>query len=47
METDRTLLNAARTMDQDALVKIFDLYSSPLYKYTLRLCGDPVTADRD
>lgn len=45
METDRTLLNAARTMDRDALVKIFDRYSSALYKYALRLCSDPVTAD--
>ncbi len=45
METDRTLLNAARMMDKEALVKIFDLYSSALYKYALRLCGDPVTAD--
>lgn len=45
METDQTLLNAARMMDKDALVKIFDLYSSALYKYALRLCGDPVTAD--
>jgi RNA polymerase sigma-70 factor (ECF subfamily) len=45
METDRTLLNAARTMDKDALVKIFDTYSSALYKYALSLCNDPVTAD--
>ena len=45
METDRTLLNAARTMDKDALVKIFDLYSSTLYKYALSLCRDPVLAD--
>ena len=45
MKADRTLLDAARTLDQDALVKIFDLYSSALYTYALRLCGDPVTAD--
>lgn len=45
METDTTLLNAARRMDQDALVKIFDLYSSALYKYALRLCSDPLLAD--
>jgi RNA polymerase sigma-70 factor (ECF subfamily) len=45
METDHTLLNAARRMDKDALVKIFDLYSSALYKYALRLGSDPVTAD--
>jgi len=46
METDHTLLNAAKMMDNDALVKIFDLYSSALYSYALRLCGDPVMADQ-
>jgi RNA polymerase sigma-70 factor (ECF subfamily) len=45
METDHTLLGAARTMDKEALVKIFDLYSPALYKYALRVCGDPVMAD--
>jgi RNA polymerase sigma-70 factor (ECF subfamily) len=45
METDHILLNAARRMDEEALVKIFDLYSSALYKYALRLGSDPVTAD--
>jgi RNA polymerase sigma-70 factor, ECF subfamily len=46
METDLILLSAARTMKKEALVKIFDLYSSALYNYALRLCGDPVTADQ-
>lgn len=45
METDSALLNAARRMDRCALIKIFDLYSPALYKYALRLCSDPVTAD--
>jgi RNA polymerase sigma-70 factor (ECF subfamily) len=45
METDQTLLNAARMMDKEALVQIFDLYASALYKYAVRLCGDPVLAD--
>ena len=45
METDHTLLNAARRMDEDALVKIFDLYASALFNYALRLCGDVVRAD--
>ena len=45
METDTELLNAARTMNKEALVKIFELYSSALYKYGLNLCNDPVTAD--
>jgi RNA polymerase sigma-70 factor, ECF subfamily len=46
MKTDTTLLHAARMMNEDALVKIFDLYSAALYNYALRLCGDPVTADQ-
>jgi RNA polymerase sigma factor (sigma-70 family) len=45
METDLELLNAAKGMDKDALVKIFDLYASPLFNYALRLCRDPVLAD--
>jgi RNA polymerase sigma-70 factor (ECF subfamily) len=46
METDHKLLHAARTMDKDALVKIFDLYSSALFNYALRLCDDPLLADQ-
>jgi RNA polymerase sigma-70 factor, ECF subfamily len=45
METDHALLNAARRMDEDALVKIFDLYARALFNYALRLCGDAVRAD--
>jgi RNA polymerase sigma-70 factor (ECF subfamily) len=45
MESDLALLSAARRMDKEALVKIFDLYSLALYKYALRLCRDSVTAD--
>lgn len=46
METEIELLNQARTMDKDALIKIFDLYASRLYRYALRLCGDPLLADQ-
>lgn len=46
METDATLLNAARNMDEDALVEIFDRYASALYNYAYRLCNDPVIADQ-
>jgi RNA polymerase sigma-70 factor (ECF subfamily) len=46
MEADITLLDAARSMNQDALIKIFDLYSSALYNYALRLCNDPLEADQ-
>jgi len=45
METDVDLLNAARKMNREALVKIFDRYSSALYQYALRLCGDHILAD--
>jgi RNA polymerase sigma-70 factor (ECF subfamily) len=46
METDITLLDAAKHMNQDALIKIFDLYSSALYNYALRICNDPLEADQ-
>jgi RNA polymerase sigma-70 factor (ECF subfamily) len=45
MEADVTLLGAAREMDRDALVEIFDLYSPALYNYALRLCNDSLMAD--
>ena len=45
MEAEITLLEAARSMNQEALVAIFDLYSAPLYNYALRLCNDHLAAD--
>jgi len=45
METDLELLNAAKGMHKDALVKIFERYATPLYNYALRLCRDPLLAD--
>lgn len=45
MRTDIPLLEAARSMDREALIEIFDLYSSALYNYALRLCSDPLRAD--
>lgn len=42
---DHRLLDAAKNMDRDALSAIFDLYSSAIYKYALRLCHDPIQAD--
>jgi RNA polymerase sigma-70 factor (ECF subfamily) len=44
-ESDLTLLEAARQMDRDALVKIFDIYSPGLYSYAYRLCNDSLIAD--
>ena len=46
MEADSELLDKARELDKDAIVKIFDLYASPLYRYAWRLCGDPLLADQ-
>jgi RNA polymerase sigma-70 factor (ECF subfamily) len=46
METDRALLSAAKMMNKEALVRIFDLYSRALFKYALRVCGDPMLADQ-
>jgi RNA polymerase sigma-70 factor, ECF subfamily len=45
MRTELPLLEAARNMDKEALIEIFDLYSSALYNYALRLCNDPLRAD--
>lgn len=44
-ESDVTLLEAAKLMDRDALVKIFDLYSPAIYNYAFRLSGDSLVAD--
>ena len=44
-DSDVTILEAARQMDRSALVKIFDLYSTALYNYALRLCNDALIAD--
>lgn len=45
MKTEIPLLEAARSMNREALIEIFDLYSSALYNYALRLCSDPLKAD--
>ena len=45
MQTDMTLLNAARRMNGDALVEIFNRYAMALYRYAFRLCHDAVMAD--
>ena len=46
METDRVLLDAAKSMDETAFAKIFDLYAYAIYKYALRLCNDSLLADQ-
>jgi RNA polymerase sigma-70 factor, ECF subfamily len=46
LDTDLTLLDSARRMQPDGLIKIFDRYAPLLYRYALRLCNDPVMADQ-
>lgn len=45
MRTEIPLLEAAKNMDREALIEIFDRYSSALYNYALRLCNDALKAD--
>lgn len=45
MDTDLALLDAARKLDQKALVAIFDRYAVDIYNYALRLHSDPLKAD--
>jgi RNA polymerase sigma-70 factor (ECF subfamily) len=44
-ESDLTLLESAKQMDREALVKIFDIYSPSIYNYAFRLCNDALMAD--
>lgn len=46
MQADSSLLAAARKMDGDALIEIFDLYAPTLYKYAFRLCHSAEIADQ-
>jgi RNA polymerase sigma-70 factor (ECF subfamily) len=39
------LLKAAQKLDEEALTSIFDQFAPAIYKYTLRLCHDPILAD--
>jgi RNA polymerase sigma-70 factor (ECF subfamily) len=45
MRTEVPLLEAAKSMNREALIEIFDRYALPLYNYALRLCNDPLRAD--
>jgi len=46
VEADRSLLEAARGMNKEAIMSIFDRYSRPLYNFALSLGNDPLTADQ-
>ncbi|HEU0295519.1 MAG TPA: sigma-70 family RNA polymerase sigma factor [Anaerolineales bacterium] len=45
MKDEAALLKAAKKLDQDALIAIFDRYAPAIYKYIFRWCPDPVEAD--
>jgi len=45
MQDDADLLRAVRKLDHDALNEVFERYAVALYKYALRLCGNPAEAD--
>jgi RNA polymerase sigma-70 factor (ECF subfamily) len=45
MNDSISLLKAAQKLDEAALTAIFDQYAPAIYKYTLRLCHDPILAD--
>ena len=45
MQNERQLLKAARKLDEEALLAIFDHYSPKVYVRTLNMCHDPVQAD--
>lgn len=46
VDLDSALLEAARRIDPDALIQIFDRYATALYRYAMRLCSDPMIADQ-
>jgi len=46
MDESAVLLQAIKSMDAEALTKVFDLYSTAIYKYAFRHCGNAVTADQ-
>jgi RNA polymerase sigma-70 factor (ECF subfamily) len=41
LANDRLLLERAQHFDADALAEIFDCYNASIYRYALRLLGDP------
>jgi hypothetical protein len=46
MKEGIALLKAAQKLDEEALTAIFDQFAPAIYKYTLRLCHDPIVADK-
>ena len=46
MKSDIILLAAAKKMNEEALVAVFDLYNRAIYNYAFRLCNDASLADQ-
>ena len=40
-DTDRTLMERAQRFEKEALAEIFDCYNASIYRYALRMLGDP------
>ena len=45
MDKEATLLAAIGKLDQKALIEVFDQFAPRLFRYTLRMTGDPIEAD--
>ena len=45
MQADTTLIDAAKGMEEEAIVEIFDTYAPALFNYALRTGSDPHLAD--
>lgn len=43
--SEQALLERARNFDRQALAEIYDLYSPGIYRYAMRLLGDPQQAE--
>ena len=46
MSKIRKGVSAANKINKDSLTAIFDQYATGIFRYTLRLCGDPLLADQ-
>jgi RNA polymerase sigma-70 factor (ECF subfamily) len=42
---ESSTINTDSSLNGEQLTKIFDMYSSAIYRYTLRLCSDPLESD--
>jgi DNA-directed RNA polymerase specialized sigma24 family protein len=42
--TERALLERAQRFEEEALAEIFDCYNAGVYRYAMRLLGDPELA---